>query len=532
MRVVTAAQMREIDRRAIEERSIPGADLMERAAAAIVQAVIDIVEGSNILVLCGRGNNGGDGYCTARLLASYGYSAMVVPVLGSEGMQGDAYEAFRQLPTLRAPIVPYEGETQLRQLLEEAEGVVDAMLGTGSTLPLRDPLPAVVRAVNASGLPVIAADIPTGLDADSGAGDPVVRAACTVTVGLPKKGMLAANGVRHCGNVRVEPINFPRELLDDPSFRHSTVTLPGAGALLPPRPIDGHKGTFGSVAVFAGSAGMPGAAVLCGTGALRSGAGLVRMHLPSAVRPHAIAALPGALFPVDNPEAVDALAPLGGGKWKDGPLGSCRAAVIGPGIGTEDSQRALLEEALAHFPGTLVIDADALNILAAHPGLQKHLGKRTLLTPHPGELARLLGISADAVQADRWGKAEQAAEKFGCTVLLKGFGSLVASPEGEVFHVPSGNTGLARGGSGDLLAGVIGGLLAQGARARDAAVLGSFVCGLAADILVREESPRGLTVEQIAGALPRAFREVEDAARFRHLPIPPPRPSEGRLASS
>jgi len=509
MRVVDSSQMRELERRTIEQRGIPAIDLMESAAQRIVQAAIELVDGSHMLILCGKGNNGGDGFCAARQLSEMGYSVTVVPVFGTEGLPKTAHMAWDRLQGSRARIVPLFEISTLDQLLDEADGVIDAVLGIGIKLPVREPLPEIIAKVRASGLPVIAADIPSGLDAETGGDGPAMTAHCTVTFGLPKKGMLTAAGVRHCGHVRVEHLQFPTDLLADPALRHSTLTLSDTAELLPPRPINGHKGTFGAVAVVAGSATMPGAAVLCGTGALRGGAGLVRMAVPAAIRQTIQLALPECLHPISITAGESELQRI----EDQAALSSSQAVVFGPGVGTHAEAADVLETLLREYTGHLVLDADALNILAAKPELLGFVGSRVVLTPHPGELARLLQCTTRDIESDRWGSAERAARKFGCVVLLKGFGSLVATPEGEILHIPSGNTALSRGGSGDLLAGVIAAQLAQGAQPRAAAAVGSFVCGLAADILVRENSPRGLTVGDIAGALGAAFREIEQASR-------------------
>lgn len=510
MNVVTAAEMREIDRLAIETRGIPGVELMERAGAAIAQAYADTLpERGPVVVLCGRGNNGGDGFVAARWLARSGYDVHVVPVLGTNELRGDAREAFERLKPEPVPIHDLPPRDGLRELLRDADGAVDAMLGTGASGALRAPLDWIVEELDASRIPVVAADIPTGLDADTGEGAIAVRAAVTVAIGLPKFGMLTPNGVDRCGAVRVERIGFPDDLLDSSECLSRTITLREAAALLPPRLRDGHKGTFGTAAIVAGSRAMPGAATLCGIGALRSGAGLVRVATVECNREIVAAQLPEVLLST-MPE--DGAGAIGNANAVAEDVEAADAIVVGPGCGTGAGFQAALASLLPRIAGKGVLDADGLNVLAKRIEMRPSLAPQTIVTPHPAELARLLGVSTAEVQADRWRIARRAAKDLRCVVVLKGFGTLVAEPNGRVCHVPSGNTALSRGGSGDVLAGMIGGLRAQGLAPANAAILGAFVCGLAADIAVRERSARGLTTREVAECIPLAWREIERAA--------------------
>lgn len=517
MKVVTAAQMRELDRRSIQERGIDGLDLINDAGRAIAHAVADVQpDPGPVLVLCGKGNNGGDGFAAARFLAKAGYRVTVMMALGRPDAGSDAERAFEQLDARHIEIVPFTTLDDLDARLEDADVVVDALLGTGARRPLRDPLPAIIAAVNASRLPVVAADLPTGLDADEGlstdaASDPepaTIRAAITVTMGLPKVGLLSARGVRAAGRVRVEPLRFPRDLLSDAAITRSTLMLGEAARLLPARPLDGHKGTFGTVLVCAGSRAMPGAAMLATLGALRGGAGLVRLMAPRPVLDAVSMQLPEALLAPAGFAMEDLLAPLDVDSL-EGLLDNVDAVVMGPGITTSEPAAAFVRQMLAAVRVPIVIDADALNIIAADDSIK--LPNTAVATPHPGEAARLLGAYVAEVQGARWKAAPDLVERLGCTVILKGFGSLVAAPGRDTTHLPAGNTALARGGSGDVLAGVVGALLAQGCEPYDAARLGGFVCGLAADRALDEASPRGVLTREVAAALPRAWRDLEKA---------------------
>ncbi len=510
MKAVTAEQMRRIDRTAIEQRGIAAYDLMEAAGRAAAQAACEAhPEPGRAIVLCGRGNNGGDGLVAARFLHQHGWRVDVVVV--EEGFTGAAAEARQRLP---APM----RISSWSRVAGEAPGMmagcdlaIDALLGTGAKGAPRDPVNRIIDALNASGTPVLSVDIPSGLDADTGAATTAVRAAMTVTIGLPKLGLLTGNGPELSGTVRVEPIGFPRDLLEDGSIRTETLMPAEAAAMLPARPRTGHKGTFGLCLVAAGSEGMPGAASLAIEGALRSGCGLVRGWVPRAVRPIVAARHPEALLPAAKGETSSMLRPLLRQEWEQFVEGAA-SIVIGPGIGQDGATADLVFQVLEKSSVPVVVDADALNVLARERDFRRFLDGQHVLTPHPGELARLLERPAGEIQGDRWGAAMDAADRFGCTVVLKGAGTLVASPGGPVTHIATGNTALSRGGSGDLLAGIVGGLAAQGLGPGDAARLGTWVHGLAADIAVREGSARGLTVTDIAARLPLAFREVESAS--------------------
>jgi NAD(P)H-hydrate epimerase len=354
----------------------------------------------------------------------------------------------------------------------------------------------------------VSADIPTGLHPDTGEGSPIIKAARTITIGLPKVGMMCNEGPAHCGRIRVEPLQFPAELLEGIPPIRTTLNLTEARALLPPRPRDGHKGVFGRVLIAAGSDETPGAAVLAVHGALRSGCGLVELLAPAPVRPLVITAMPEVV--AGKACGQRQLEPLSAGEV-DERMAHTDALVLGPGIGlapgTADAMRALLS-----YPDCpRVLDADALNLLAADESLVALLRPRDILTPHPGEAGRLLGIGSWEIQEDRWKSARALARRYGCIAVLKGAGTLVADPEGNVCHIGAGNTGLARGGAGDVLAGLIGGLLAQGCSSWDAARLGVFAHGLAADLIVRDQSTRGMRILDVADRLPLAFREIERA---------------------
>lgn len=507
MKLVTAATMREIDRRSIEERGVPPARLMEAAGQAVALDVAEHFPRGSAVVICGKGNNGADGFVVARRLAQAGWHVAVV--VGESPAAGSLAEDMREALPPDVILTPAGEISDLASWLGRFDVAVDALLGIGLRGPARDRDAWIIEALNEAHLPVFAVDIPSGLDADLGTGGAVVRAFRTVTFGHAKVGMVRGIGPAHCGTVRVERINFPADLLEGAFTPFATLTTGEAAALLPLRPTDGHKGTFGMLLLAAGSEAMPGAAILAALGAVRGGCGLVRLLTPHAVRSLAVGTLPEILRATASQPTAH-LGPLAEHDIEP-TLERARAWAIGPGMGTHPDSAALLEQLLeTPLPG--VIDADALNLLVGNGRLLKKLAPYHVLTPHPGEAARLLETTADAVQRDRWARAVELAKRTGATVLLKGAGTLIATPDGHITHCGTGNTAWARGGAGDVLTGVVGSLLAQGASATSAARLGAFVHGMAADLYAKSLSPRGARTTDLVDRLPEAFRVLEEAA--------------------
>ena len=483
----TAAQTRELDRRAIVEHGIPGIALMKRAGTSAFQELRRRwPEARAITVFCGSGNNGGDGYIVAALARERGLSSRVIHLTDPGQLKGDAALAARFAQQAGVPMAPFTAAAALT-----GDVVVDALLGTGIARPVADTHAAAIAAVNDSGLPVLAIDIPSGLHADTGAELGIaVRAQVTVTFIARKLGLYTGRGPALAGAVVFERLDVPGDVYRD---------QPAAGLLdlseqlgqLPPRARDAHKGHFGHVMVIGGDRGFGGAALMAAEAAARAGAGLVSV----ATRPEHSAA-----FLARRPELMVKGVPSG--QELEPLLAGPSVLVVGPGLGRSPWSEQMLQQALnTGLP--LVLDADALNLLAAgrHP---RDAGRRWVLTPHPGEAARLLGCDNAAVQADRPDTCRRLAEQFGAAVLLKGAGTLIAGPGGPLAVCPYGNPGMASGGMGDVLAGVIGALLAQGLEPAAAAGLGACVHGHAADIAVQRHGERGL----LATDLPDLIREV------------------------
>jgi NAD(P)H-hydrate epimerase len=459
----TAAQTRELDRLAIEERRIPGAKLMQRAGAA----AFDLLRARwprarRVAVLCGTGNNGGDGYVLARLAHAAGMTVNVLSLGAAEKMRGDAAAARKQCKSAGVSIRNFQAG-----LLAGHDIIIDALLGTGLEREAEGEWRAAIEAVNASRLPVLAVDLPSGLNADTGrVMGAAVRASATMSfIGL-KAGLFTGAGREHAGDIFFDDLGVPPDIYAGVPALVRRLTEASLHGLVPPRRRDMHKGDAGHVLVIGGDRGMPGAARLAGEAAYRAGAGLVML----ATHPEHAAAIAAA-----RPELiVHGVATPGDLR----PL-LARADVIaaGPGLGQGEWGNALFGAALdTRLP--LVVDADALNILAADPVMHADW----ILTPHPGEAARMLGMTTEQIQADRFAAARELNASFGGVCVLKGAGTLIASLyDGVISVCDRGNPGMASAGMGDVLTGVIAGLRVQGLISPVAARLGVWLHAVAGD---------------------------------------------------
>jgi len=510
MKVLTAAAMQELDRRTINEIGLPGAVLMENAGRGAADTICARFAGlypGPVLILCGRGNNGGDGMVIARHLRDAGWQVQVVLVAERPAPAGDAAAMLavfeRSGGTVRAAADP----AALAAALLPAASCrlcVDALLGTGFARAPEGLVAAAIDWLNGQAAPVVAVDLPSGVDASSGRIPGVaVRAVLTVTFAFPKVGLVSYPGAGLAGDVVTVPIGIPLEVAASAGDDCVLVDADAARALLPPRPVDGHKGTFGHLLVMAGSLGKSGAAVMTATAGLRAGAGLVTLACPAGMQ--AIAAtqlvevMTAPLTEVGGAVSLQAMAELlelAEGK---------QALALGPGLGTGDETGALIRRFLQETELPVVVDADGLNALAGHlEVLVRRRGRPTVLTPHPGEMARLCGQSVAAVQAARIDVARDFAVTHGVVVVLKGARTVTACADGRVRINASGHAGMASGGMGDVLTGQIGGLLAQGLPVCDAATLGVFLHGLAGDRLRGYYGEAGLLATDLLRELPAA----------------------------
>jgi NAD(P)H-hydrate epimerase len=496
-----AAHMREIDRWAIEDQRVASLDLMERAGRGLAALVDQVAPDGVVAVVCGKGNNGGDGLVVARLLRERGRAVDVMCIAPADELSGDARRNLERLPG--PPPVPFVNAAALG----ESAVVVDALLGTGFSGAPRGDVAAAIDAINASGRPVVSADVPSGVDASTGAAaDTCVRAVATATFHTRKVGLCIAPGKTRAGRVEVVEIGIPAGA---PAAAQADVGLIGAGALreIPARHTGSTKFTEGTVAVAGGSRGLTGAPSLAALAAARAGAGYVTVLVPASLE---------EIFEIRLLEQMTRGLPdrdgaLGQSAVSEalGALERADALVLGPGLGRSTGAERFARDVAAQAPIPLLLDADGLN---AHAGDIAALARRaapTVLTPHAGELGRLLDVASAEIEATRLAHAREAAAASGAVVVLKGDDTLVAEPGGTVAVSPGGSAALATAGTGDVLSGAIGALLAKGLDAFTAACAGVFLHGeagrLAAAAVGDPGAGSGVVAGDVVAALPRAL---------------------------
>jgi NAD(P)H-hydrate epimerase len=483
---MTREQMREYDRLAIEEVGIPGPVLMENAGRGAADLAVELLgERRRLAVLAGPGNNGGDGFVIARHLLDAGYAVNTYLAVPRDKVKGDALLNLKLLEAMAPAIVEVDTPDKAADLevrLKHDGFVVDALLGTGVSRNVEGHLAQLIETVNRSGVPVMAVDIPSGLDADSGHPWGVaVRAEATATFGHLKRGLVLFPGAELAGRVRAVPIGVPGFVSGKAGVDGQLIGEERVRPLLPDRAPDSHKGTFGHLLLLAGSLGKTGAAALAGLSAMRVGTGLVTIATTAAAQP----IIAGGCNPVLMTERVieKTGAPLTERDFKrlEGLIAGKKAMAVGPGITTAKGIAALALRLLQAAEVPAVVDADGVNILADDPTAAGRITAPMVLTPHPGEMARLMDKSVPAVQADRIGIAREAAAQHQVVIALKGAHTVVAAPDGQTFVNPTGNPGMASGGTGDVLTGIIGGFLAQGLSPLDSTLFGVYLHGLAGD---------------------------------------------------
>jgi NAD(P)H-hydrate epimerase len=510
--VLTAAEMREADRRTIEEIGLPGAVLMENAGAAVAEAIRRRFPAARrISILCGKGNNGGDGFVVARRLVDLGPRAYLLA--RKADVKGDARLHMGVLERSGASVAEIADAAAWEVARAEAlaaDVVVDALLGTGLSEAPAGLLGLAVRDLAGCAAPVVAVDIPSGLSSDAGeVAWETPRAALTVTFAAPKYGHVLPPACDRVGELRVADIGIPRAVLAQTGHRLWLLEARDAAEGFPPRAPGAHKGRFGHVLVVAGSVGKTGAAILAAAGALRTGAGLVTVATPAPALPTVAAGRPEIMtepLPVRasgglDREAVDRTLALA--KSRD-------AVVLGPGLGQDPGTPEFVRELVRRCPGPLVVDADGLNALAGGTGAIRREAP-TVLTPHPGEMARLIGSRTDEVQRRRVETARALAVETGAVVVLKGQRTVVADASGRAAVNPTGNAGMATGGTGDVLAGMVGALLARGCAPWLAATAAVYLHGLAGDRAAEERGQESLVAGDLLDALPAALRSLGGA---------------------
>ena len=491
--LVTPEWMAEADRMTIEAGTT-AETLMDRAGRAVARVVLELAGGRygrKVAIVCGPGNNGGDGFVAARVLRREGLAAHCFLVGDRASVRGAADHHLALLERHGGAI-----ETGDIESLDGYDVVVDALFGTGFHGTAEGAAARAIEAMNESSAPVVAVDIPSGVNGTTGAVEgPAVRAAVTVTFHGRKLGTALAPGASYAGDVVVVDIGIR------PHAAQALMTMAEEIArLVPPRPPEAHKRSAGAVALLAGSNAMSGAAILAARGAMRVGAGYVTVGVTSGIRDVVASALPEALTAIVStddvlgPQALEEFKPV---------LERATALAVGPGLGTGDRQKALVHAVLEQVALPVVLDADALNVLAGDTQALRARTGPTVITPHPGELARLLETDATSIQNDRAAAVKRAANELRCTVVLKGYRSVISEGAGTLVVNPTGGPSLATAGTGDVLTGVIAALLAAGLRPTQAAIAGTYLHGLAGDLVTE-----GALASDVADALPEALEMV------------------------
>ncbi len=496
------------------EAHIPSLTLMEHAGLGVVQHIESTfppLKNKLVTIVCGKGNNGGDGLVVARLLAKKKIDVQVILLAKPNELSRDAKVMHGRLVRVakRGTIHVLVDFGKLQALLAASDVIVDAIFGIGLSNTVTGLFGEAITAINGAGRRIIAVDIPSGLDADTGTAlGPTIRADHTVTLGLPKLGLYVGKGIDHAGTVHVVDIGIPQSFVDSIESRTMLMTHGAAKASLPLRSQSSHKGTFGHAGLIAGSVGKTGAAAMAAKAALRVGTGLVTVAVPSSVNDTLETKLLEAMTaPMPETKArtlsrsgLDRLLTFIRGR---------SAVAIGPGLTTHHETVELIQEIVKRLDKPSVLDADALNALAGKASLLTECKIPPILTPHPGEMSRLeIDATIESINADRLGTAGRFARERGVLVVLKGARTVVARPDGLVAICPTGNPGMATAGTGDVLTGMIVGLLAQGLAPWDAACAGTYFHGLAGDLTAAALGQAAMTAGDLIEHIPQALSQT------------------------
>jgi hydroxyethylthiazole kinase-like uncharacterized protein yjeF len=514
MYLVTAREMQEMDRQTIETFGIPGRVLMENAgqgAARILLERFSGLPGKRVGVVAGRGNNGGDGFVIARYLFQKGINVTVFLLSTRDSVKGDAAANLELLAPLSVPVVeiPDQGAFSTQKTLLRHQDIwVDAILGTGLKSEVKGYFREVIAFINQSNKPVFAVDIPSGLNSDTGhACGACVRAHVTATFAFAKTGHFLFPGAQLTGDLEIVDIGIPSHIAENVGPMQYCLTPGLIRDAFPPRPPDAHKGNTGHLLVVAGSTGKTGAAALTAMSALRAGAGLVTLGVPVSLNPvletRVVEAMTYPLPETDggmlDETSFDIIMEL---------LSDKKGLALGPGIGVSDRTRTLVQRIVREVKTPMVIDADGLNCISGQTQILKNRTGPVILTPHPGEMARLTGKTSRAVQNDRINCAREFAGEFNVHLVLKGARTVIAHPDGSVFINPTGNSGMASGGMGDVLTGVIAGLVVQGLSPESAAHAGVYLHGAAADALAKTVGPIGFLASEVMNTVPEQIGKL------------------------
>jgi ADP-dependent NAD(P)H-hydrate dehydratase / NAD(P)H-hydrate epimerase len=514
MRILNAEQMREADRRAIQEIGIASLVLMENAGRQVVAAVESLypdLSERRIAIVCGKGNNGGDGFVVARTLQQRGFDVSVFVIGRLTEIKGDARINLEILGRIGQTVVEVADETAWELHGAEITGhdlIIDAMFGTGLSAPLDGFFETVVGDINDAGVPIVSIDIPSGMSADTSdlIGD-AIEATVTVTLAAPKLPLVLPPAEMTAGEVVIADIGIPADVIEQlEGPRIELMTREQMRPIIQPRSPEAHKGDFGRVLVVAGSMGKAGAAVLCAQGAMRAGAGLVTVASPKSCQP-TIAAHAAEYMTEGLDETAEGTVHFSAA---DAVLAiDADVIVAGPGLGRGEGVTTFVRELLDKCEGPLVLDADALNAFADEPALLLGRdGRDLIITPHPGEMARLVGCTVEDLQADRIGIATDFAKRHRLYVVLKGYRTLVVTPDQKVFVNPTGCPGMATGGTGDVLAGMLGAWLAQLLDAEAACKVAVYLHGSAGELADADNGEVSMTAGDLVDHIGDAILEV------------------------
>jgi len=509
LKIADAITIRDIDRIAVEKYGITGLQLMENAGRGVADVALRELDGaargSKAAIFAGKGNNGGDGYVAARHLHNAGIAVTVYTLCKLDEIKGDAAlnaASWRKMNGRVEELLSSEAVKAAAESIEKSDIVIDAIFGTGLSEEVTGVHGEAIRLINNLAKKIISIDIPSGIHATTGAvlGE-AVKASVTATMAMPKLGLFLFPGRAHAGRVEVVDIGVPGEVLDEPSIKWNLLGPADISGILKPRKSESHKSSHGHLLILAGSPGMTGAAYMSGAAALRAGAGLVTVGVPESlhdimevktteVMTVGLPETPGRKLGIASYEEIRRIA------------ANKTALVVGPGAGTSEELMKLIELILQDIHIPVVIDADGLNSFAPKIASLKALKAEVVLTPHPGEMSRLLNMKIQAIQADRLGAAEKLVELTGATVVLKGAYTVISCPNGQVYLNPTGNPGLATAGTGDILAGMLGAFLAQGYNAFEASAAAVYIHGLAGDEAKKKSGELGMIATDLLGYIP------------------------------
>ncbi len=509
MKVATAEQMQELDRRSIENYKIPGIVLMEnagRGAAEVISKTFPNIQRWKVAVISGKGNNGGDGFVIARHLMNQGVVVKVFLLTDPRALRGDAetnYQVFYRMKGEVLPVPSSKDYQRIKKDLEKFDLLVDGIFGTGLDAEVRGYYREVIDHLNTLQKPIVAIDIPSGLDANTGKPlGTAIKATLTITFGLPKIGLLISPGLDYAGEVKVIDIGIPKKLVDEEKIQ--TFLLEGNEIrkwVSTRRRPESHKGDYGHLLVLAGSVGKTGAAAMACEAALRMGAGLVTLAIPKSLNPIMEVKLTEVMTE-PLPETPKQTLSL---RAYNSILRLCEnksAVVIGPGIGTFKETQALILKLVKSLEIPMIIDADGITALSTQPKIFPLTNRNLILTPHPGEMARLIRSTPKEIQGDRIGVSRNFAQSNHLYLVLKGHRTLIATPKGDIFINPTGNPGMASGGTGDVLTGMIGGLVCQGLDLLTSLQIAVYLHGWAGDEVAREIGETSLVATDILRKIP------------------------------